>query len=101
MIFLDTCYFKGLMDERDVHHNDALKINDFINDLGEKTVINTTVLVETLNWTVKSNISPKDMYCMLHDENHVVTLTDDDYMKSLEINAWFENSINYSDGFGN
>lgn len=48
MIFLDTGYFKGLIDKKDAYHKEALKINDCLDALYETTVINTTVLVETL-----------------------------------------------------
>ena len=30
MIFLDTGYFKAIMDNRDIHHDDALKIGDIL-----------------------------------------------------------------------
>lgn len=96
MIFLDTGYFKGLIDEKDAHHDDALKIDNFLNDLNETTVINTTVLVETLNWAV-GNDDLNELYFTLHRENQVIQLTDNGYSKSLEINGWFGNSINYSD----
>ena len=96
MIFLDTGYFKGLFDEKDAHHEDALKIDGFLNDLNETTVINTTVLVETLNWSVGID-NLNEIYSNLHAENQVIQLTDNDYSKSLEINGWYGNSINYSD----
>lgn len=97
MIFLDTCYFKGIMDKKDVHHKDALKINKCLDNLDETTVINTTVLVETLNWSVGTNDVVKDLYHDLHAKNQVIQLTGKDYLKSLEINGWYGNSINYSD----
>jgi predicted nucleic acid-binding protein len=65
--------------------------------LNETTVINTTVLVETLNRSVKIGDNLRNLYDGMYDENMVVQLTDRDYLKSLEINAWFGNSINYSD----
>lgn len=49
MYFLDTGYFKGLMDPNDINHEKALSIREVIDDSNETTVINTTVLVETLN----------------------------------------------------
>lgn len=97
MYFLDTGYFKGLMDEKDIHHETALRIKDFLKDSNESTVINTTVLVETLNWSVGTQDIIKNLYLDLHAENHVIQLTHQDYLKSLEINGWFRNSINYSD----
>ena len=97
MIFLDTGYLKGLFDKNDVHHQDALKINEFLDALNETTVINTTVLVETLNWSVGTNDDLNELYDNLHAENNVIQLTDNDYSKSLEINGWYGNSINYSD----
>ena len=44
MLFLDTGFFKGLIDERDRYHDKALKINDYLENSNECTVINTTVL---------------------------------------------------------
>jgi predicted nucleic acid-binding protein len=97
MIFLDTGYFKGLMDSRDAHHKDALNIRDYLDESNETTVINTTVLVETLNWSVGTKDVVKELYNGLHDENRVISLSDSDYLKSLEINCWLDNSINFSD----
>ena len=62
MYFLDTCYFKGLMDSKDKNHKDALKIEDYLIDSNEKTVINTTVLVETLNWSVGTRDDVKKLW---------------------------------------
>lgn len=97
MIFLDTGYFKGLMDSKDNHHDEALKIEDYLNKSNETTVINTTVLVETLNWSVGTNDAVKNLYEDLHRENAVVQLTPEDYLKSLDLNDWLKNSLNYSD----
>lgn len=97
MIFLDTGYFKGLMDKKDVHHKDALKICECLDNFNATTVINTTVLVETLNWSVGTNDSVKELYSSLHDKNKVIYLTNEDYINSLEVNRWYGNSINYSD----
>lgn len=60
-------------------------------------MINTTVLVETLNWSVGTNDNVEELYNELHAKNKVIQLTDKDYLRSLEINAWYGNSINYSD----
>lgn len=97
MIFLDTGYFKGLYDKNDLHHKNALEIKDFLDNSNETTVINTTVLVETLNRSFKINIGIEEVYNDLHDENHVVELTREDYLRALEVNMWFGNFINYSD----
>ncbi len=96
MIFLDTGYFKGLIDEKDVHHETALNIKDYINSTNETTVINTTVLVETLNKT-KGIEDIKGIYDEINSENQIIHLTREDYLKSLMINGWYMNSINYSD----
>ena len=37
------------MNTKDNHHYDALKIKEYLDNLNETTVINTTVLVEILN----------------------------------------------------
>lgn len=97
MIFLDTGYFKGLMDSKDTHHKEALKIEEYLTDSNETTVINTTVLVETLNWSVGTDDTVKELYKDLHDENLLIHLTPEDYLNALELNAWLKNSLNYSD----
>lgn len=97
MIFLDTGYFRGLMDVKDDHHEDALKVKDYLDDINEITVINTTVLVEILNRTVGSPINVRSVYDNIHQDNEVIYLTYEDYLKSLDINNWYGNSINYSD----
>ncbi len=75
MFFLDTGYFKGVMDEKDKHHNDSLKIKKYLEDSNETTVINTTVLVETLNWSVGTNDAVTELYNDLCENNFVVELT--------------------------
>lgn len=97
MIFLDTSYFKGLSDKRDNHHKEALNIKEYLDFTNEKTIINTTVLVETLNRTVNRNILATTVYDTLCSEHQIISLTKQDYLKSLEINSWFKNSINYND----
>lgn len=97
MIFLDSSYLKGLINVDDSYHQDALCVSDFIDDLNEMTVINTTVIVETLNWSVKTNTFANKIYHGLKEENKVIKLTHDDYLRSLEINCWYGNSINFSD----
>ncbi len=97
MIFLDTSYFKGLSDKKDIHHDEAHLIKEEINSLNEKTVINTTVLVETLNRTVKGDILANNVYDDLRSKHQIISLTKQDYLKSLELNQWYGNSINYSD----
>ena len=97
MIFLDSSYMKGLINNKDRYHLDALRVRDSIDDLNETTVINTTVLVETLNWSVKTNTFAKKLYDEIEKENMIVNLTYDDYLEALKINCWFGNSINYSD----
>lgn len=61
MYFLDTGYFKGLMDPNDINHEKALSIREVIDDSNETTVINTTVLVETLNWSKGTRASVKNI----------------------------------------
>ena len=97
MIFLDTGYFRAIMDNRDIHHEDALKIEEYIDDYNETTVINMTVLVDALNWSVGTNDDLNDLFDELCSKNDVIFLKNEDYYKALEINGWYGNSINYSD----
>ena len=82
------------MDKKDIHHEDSMKIRNQLNELNETTVINTTVMVETLNRTVGSRKNLKKTYENICAENMVIPLTKNDYLKSLEINGWYSNTIN-------
>ena len=97
MIFLDTGYFKGILDSKDNHHKEALKIEDYLKNSNETTVINTTVLVETLNWFVGTNNDVEELFNDLKRKNRLICLTNEDYLNSLELNRWLNNSLNYSD----
>ncbi len=97
MIFLDTWYFENLMNPREPNHGISLEIQDYIDDSNEQTVINTTVLVETLNRSIKTDTFAEKMYVALKSRHCIVPLNKNDYLESLEINRWFGNSINYSD----
>ncbi len=96
MIFLDSCYLKGLIDKKDTFHEKAL-LQDEIGEYNELTVINTTVLVETLNFTAKTNSIADGVYNELKCNNKIVSLTFEDYINSLNFNRGYGNSINYSD----
>jgi len=97
MIFLDTGYFQGLMNHKDTNHKNSLEIQEYLKESNEKTVINTTVLVETLNRSIKTNILAENMFKILKQNHQIIKLTTGDYYKSLQVNKYFGNSINYSD----
>lgn len=97
MIVLDTGFFKGLMDNRDRHHKEALKIEKYLRKHDERTLINTTILIETINWTAGTDISIKQLYNNLITDNKFVELSKKDYLESLKVNGWYGNNINYSD----
>ena len=85
------------MDKKDKYYEDALEIDDYLEDSNETTLINTTVLVETLNKSVGNGKDLKGLHDDLVTQNKLIPLTGQDYLKSLEINGWYGNSINYSD----
>ena len=97
MIFADKELFKALSDKNNPNHDESIKIQNFLANSNESTVINTTVITETLNKVKGSPQDVKETYDNLCNENTVISLTDKDYSKSLEINKWFSNSINYND----
>lgn len=97
MLFLDTGFFKGMMDDKDIHHKEALEIKEYIENSKEHTVINTTVLVETLNWSKGAQDELEVLYNDLTSGNDYISLTEDDYYESLTINEWYGRSINFSD----
>ena len=97
MIFLDTCYLISLIDKKEPHHVDSLEIQEYLLNTNEKTIINTTVLVETLNRSIKTNTFAGKMFNYLNSKHEIIKLTSDDYLQSLDLNMWYGNSINYSD----
>ena len=54
-------------------------------------------MLETLNQSVKYNDDIKELYNELMTENIFVSLTNDDYLNSMDINGWFGNSVNFND----
>lgn len=80
-----------------IHFIKALIVREEIGEYNELTVINTTVLVETLNFTAKTGSLADDVYDELKGHNQIVSLTFKDYINSLNLNMWYGNSINYSD----
>ena len=54
-------------------------------------------MLETLNQSVKYNDDIKEPYNELMTENIFVSLTNDDYLNSIDINGWFGNSVNFND----
>ena len=97
MIILDSEYFKAVMNDKNRHHRNALKIKEYLKNNKETTVINTTILVETLKWCAGEDLSIKEIYDDLTKENEYIKLTDEDYQKTLKINYLYENTIDYSD----
>lgn len=97
MIMLDTEYFKAVMNDKNRHHKKALKIKEYLKNKKETTVINTTILVETLKYCVGKDLSIKELYDDLTKENEYIKLTNEDYQKTLKINYLYENAIDYSD----
>lgn len=85
------------MYEKDPYHDNAMEIENYLDNSNEPTVINTTVIVETLNRSTGTRDNVKELYDVLHSQNIVISLSEKDYLKSLEINGWFNNSMNYSD----
>ena len=42
MYFLDTGFIKDLLDEKDAHHDAAVRINNFVEENNIKVMINTS-----------------------------------------------------------
>ena len=72
MIFLDSGYFKALNDDKDLNHEESLKIESYLECSNEITVINTTVLVETLNRVSGSYDVVKQVHNELYTKNQVI-----------------------------
>ena len=81
MIFIDSGYFMGIMDKTDDNHKEALKIQDYLNDVNETFVINTTVVVETLNRVGGEKEDVENLWDNLFSNHRVISLTRQDYLK--------------------
>ena len=97
MYFLDTGFIKALLDEKDAHHDAAVRINNFVEENNIKVMINTTVFVETLNRAFKIKVSIDELFDNLYDDEKLILLTPQDYEESLKISQWLGHSINFSD----
>ena len=97
MYFLDTGFIKDLLDEKDAHHDAAVRINNFVEENNIKVMINTTVCVETLNRAFKIKFSIDELFDNLYDDEKLILLTPQDYEESLKISQWLEHSINFND----
>lgn len=97
MIFLDSSYIIGLIIDNDQHHTKAVELKPLLKN--EKKIINNTVLVETLNSIKRTNhsIDTNKIINSILKVDIVVFLTKEDYIKSLDLFNYYNQSINYSD----
>jgi hypothetical protein len=97
MIFLDTSYILALLLKKDKYHSISKDLGVYLSH--EKKVINITVLQEVLNSLNILNY-PKDISslieCML-SMDEMEYLTEEDYMKAIELYGYYNKSINFSD----
>lgn len=97
MIFLDTGFIYALLRPSEFHHDAAANIYKNYWDIDSIKVINSVVLSEILNRSVKLNVFAEEIYDSLVDEVMIVYLSENDFKHALELNKYFGNSINYSD----
>lgn len=97
MIFLDTGFIYALLRPSEFHHSAAANIYKNYWDIDSIKVINSVVLSEILNRSVKLNVFAEEIYDSLIEEVMIVYLSENDFKYALELNKYFGNSINYSD----
>lgn len=99
MIFLDTTYLVALLIDNDQYKERATEI---LENLKEKTIINNTVLCETINFLSKCK-QTKDKKTILNiidiikNTNEIHYLTEKEYNESMELYVHYNTAINYSD----
>lgn len=97
MLFIDSCYIIALMNEKAKSHNEALELLEYISN--EKTLINSTVLLEILNNLKKKIYESKrnEIINFLYSMDEIHYLTIQDYNQALEMCKYYNYSVNYGD----
>ena len=97
MIFLDSSYILSLIFENDINHLKAMQIRYVLED--EAKMINNTVLNEVLN-SIDSNNSKIEINYIINrllSLHKIDFLNYDDYITSIKIFLFYNQSINFSD----
>ena len=97
MIFLDSSYILSLIFENDINHLKAMQIRYVLED--EAKMINNTVLNEVLNSIDPNNSKIEINYIInrLLSLHKIDFLNYDDYIRSIKIFRYYNQSINFSD----
>ena len=97
MIFLDSSYILSLIFENDINHLKAMQIRYVLED--EAKMINNTVLNEVLNRIDSNNSKIEINYIInrLLSLHKIDFLNYDDYITSIKIFRYYNQSINFSD----
>ncbi len=97
MIFLDSSYILSLIFENDINHLKAMQIRYVLED--EAKMINNTVLNEVLNSIDPNNSKIEINYIInrLLSLHKIDFLNYDDYITSIKIFRYYNQSINFSD----
>lgn len=97
MIFLDTSFLISLFANQQKNHWTAKKIYKKYEKIEPNKMINGVVLAETLNQSDKCQIEPCELYETLKRDTNIVCIDKNDYKYSLELNKYYDNSINFKD----
>ena len=97
MIFLDSSYILSLIFENDINHLKAMQLRILIED--EAKMINNTVINEVLN-SLEPNYSKIDINYIIDrllSIHKIDFLNFDDYIMSIKIFKYYNQSINFAD----
>ncbi len=97
MIFLDTSFLIPLFGKNNPKHNDAIDIYNDYEKIEPNKMINGVVLAETLNQSDKCQTEPFELYEALKQDTNIVCINKNDYEYCLELNKYYNNSINFKD----
>ncbi len=97
MLFIDTCYLLSLINEKAKNHEEAKILSQYINE--EKTLINSTVLLEMLNRLKKEQYAKyrNKVINLLYDMDNIHYLNMNDYNNALITCKYYSFMVNYSD----
>lgn len=97
MIFVDTNFIISLINTKEKQHESASRLLPYIEE--EKTIINSTVLVEVLNRLKKSEYSQirDNVIDLLYSMDYIHFLSPEDYGISLDYCENYDFAVNYSD----
>ena len=100
MIFLDSVFIISLLDENEKHHDNAIELLKYWEDIRyQRKAINNVVLSEVLNKLKKSYYKGQreKIINFLLSIDEIYYVSEDDYKNAIALMKKYKYSINYND----